>query len=213
MIDGLMMLAVLGQNDNADVIDDGDADAHARTNFPPHPDPPPQNPAYFEIEDTEPSRMAPITGLAVEIWTVDGVSVNVLSAEDASLEDAGLRFETWFDSTFLLPLEAVGRGCKSREGLFWLLFLDDRSWPGCMCWCPFARAPVLERLVFLLGFSAHSRCASFYRAMAMTSVDVTTPPAMMTSIATKETPESRRVAFASILGKITATRWRSSMHP
>lgn len=33
-----------------------------------------QNPAYFEVEDTEPYRMAPITGLAVEIWTVDGVS-------------------------------------------------------------------------------------------------------------------------------------------
>lgn len=38
----------------------------------------PQNPAYFEIEDTEPSRMAPITGLALEIWTVDGVSQNTV---------------------------------------------------------------------------------------------------------------------------------------
>lgn len=33
-----------------------------------------QNPAYFEIDNTEASRMAPITGLAIEIWTVDGVS-------------------------------------------------------------------------------------------------------------------------------------------
>eukprot|EP00752_Nemacystus_decipiens_P005999 g5417.t1 len=30
------------------------------------------NPAYFEVEGTEPSRMAPMTGLAIEIWTVDG---------------------------------------------------------------------------------------------------------------------------------------------
>ncbi|CAM9582776.1 unnamed protein product [Ectocarpus sp. 4 AP-2014] len=30
------------------------------------------NPAYFDIESTEPSHVDPITGIAVEIWTVDG---------------------------------------------------------------------------------------------------------------------------------------------
>lgn len=30
-----------------------------------------QNPDYYE--DPQPSNMSPITGLAVEIWTVDGV--------------------------------------------------------------------------------------------------------------------------------------------
>lgn len=35
-----------------------------------------QNPAYFE--DAQPSNMAPITGLAVEIWSVDGVSATCI---------------------------------------------------------------------------------------------------------------------------------------
>lgn len=50
-----------------------------------------QNPNYFEEE--HPSNMAPITGLAVEIWSVDGVSngfaLHLLSRMVDDISDLG----------------------------------------------------------------------------------------------------------------------------